>query len=178
MRDDVIHDAPSSAGLVNGRGWEISSPKVATIRPEQEQLGSRKVCTGTNSWSGAASIYDKDDSTGSADRIQRGRPSCRCRDPEPASGGMSGKGDVRKYRGLDGWIAELFRPRREAQRIRSRKETRESSRKCDALRQQPLGAERRRRWSQRRYVDAGVSCPDSHRILVFDSGSAARGQVR
>ena len=35
MRDDVIHDAPSSAGLVNGRGWEISSPKVATIRPEK-----------------------------------------------------------------------------------------------------------------------------------------------
>ena len=35
MRDDVIHDAPSSAGLVNGRGWEISSPKVATIRPNK-----------------------------------------------------------------------------------------------------------------------------------------------
>jgi hypothetical protein len=37
MRENVIHDAPSSADVVTGSEWSPSSRKVATIRPEKSR---------------------------------------------------------------------------------------------------------------------------------------------
>jgi len=37
MRDELIREVPTSASSLNGDGWQYSSPKLATIRPEKSR---------------------------------------------------------------------------------------------------------------------------------------------